>query len=450
MALAMTVSLALGQGQTKERPPDSFPEPRPVAQDNPSFVAPETPPKSDDEREPLRPEEAEPLGLQDALALALTRNAELEMFSWDVRSNEARTLQAGKLPNPELDLRVYRLGIPRVSADPDDSRSRVILSQVLQIGGKRRREVLLRQAESQLAGWDYEAKRIEVATRVTGHFVAVLGAQRRVDSNRHFVEYLEQMRERVSTLVETGAMRALESHQVARQVGLARIDLQRAESELALARFRLAATWSNESPRFTEAVGDLEQVASVPELETVIELAQSSPAIARWDAEFERGQAAVALAKAKSVPDITVGGGVRWQENIDERDYLVDVEIALPIFDRKQGEIREAQFNMARAKAAKESAEATSRELIAEFYYEMTASRAVSMTLAEEVVPSARSAVESLRRAVEVDPARLGDLLDARRDLARAEIGYTDSLVEYHQALAGLEGIVGHSLSGFD
>ena len=209
MALLVAMGVALGPGHTKERPPDSFPEPRPIAQEIPSFVAPEKPPKSDDEREPLQPEAAEPLGLQDALALALTRNAKLEVFSWDVRSSEARTLQAGKLPNPELDIRIYRLGIPRVSADPDDSRSRVILSQVLQIGGKRRREVLLRQAEDQLAGWDYEAKRIEVATTVTGHFVAVLGAQRRVESSRQFVENLEQMRERVSTLVETGSMRAL-------------------------------------------------------------------------------------------------------------------------------------------------------------------------------------------------------------------------------------------------
>jgi len=419
-----------------------------VAQDTPTFAAPKDPPMVDDEREPLGPEAAEPLGLQDALALALTRNAELEMFSWDVRSSEARTLQAGKIPNPQLDFRVYRLGIPRVSADPDDSRSRVILSQVLQIGGKRRREVLLRQAESQLAGWDYEAKRIDVATTVTGHFVAVLGAQRRVESNRRFVNYLEQMRNRVSTLVETGAMRALETHQVTRQLGLARIDLQRTESELAIARFRLAATWSNQSPRFTEAVGNLEQVVSVPEIEVVIELAQSSPAIARWEAEFERGQAAVALAKSRRVPDVTVGGGVRWQENVDERDYLVDVEIALPIYDRKQGEVREAQFNMARARAAKESAEAMSRELIAEFYYQMTEGRAVSLTMAEEVVPSALAAVGSLRRAIEVDPSRLGDLLDARRDLARAEIDFTKALVEYHQALAGLEGIVGYSLSG--
>jgi len=448
MAWVVAIGLSLSPGHAKERPPDPVPDPRPVARKTPSFVAPEDPPRADASDETRPPEPAEPLALQDALALALMRNSELEMFSWDVRSSEARTLQVGKLPNPQFDFRLYRLGIPRVSADPDDARSRVILSQVLQIGGKRRRGVLLGQAESQLAGWDYEAKRIEVATTVTGHFVAVLGAQRRVESNRRFVEYLEQMRARVSTLVETGAMRTLETHQVARQVGLARIDLQRAESELAVARFRLAATWSSESPRFTEAVGDLEQVAPVPDIDTVIELAQSSPAIARWDAEFERGQASVALAKSRSVPDIRVGAGVRWQENVDERDYLVDVEIALPIFDRKQGEIREAQFNMARAKAAKESAEAMSRELIAEFYYQMTESRAVSLTMAEEVVPSARAVFESLRRAVEVEPDRLGDLLDARRDLARAEIEYTDALVDYHQALAGLEGIVGHSLAG--
>ena len=103
--------------------------------------------------------------------------------------------------------------------------------------------------------------------------------------------------------------------------------------------------------------------------------------------------------------------------------------------------------SLARAYAAAGDPE-RGRELIAEFYYQMTEGRAVSATMAEEVVPAARAAFESLQRGFAVDPDRLDDLLDARRDLARAEIQYTNALVDYHQALAGLEGIVGHGLSG--
>jgi cobalt-zinc-cadmium efflux system outer membrane protein len=429
---------------------DPWPEPRPIALDTAAFRAPEEPPEDEAAQEALAPEPEAPLALQDALALALMRNPELAVFSWDVRAGEARALQAGKAPNPELDIRLQRLGIPRASAEPDDLRRRVILSQDFELGRKRHRRVVLAEMETDLAGWDYEAKRIEVATLVTGHFVAVLGAQRRVESSRRLVEFLEAMRDRVLKLVETGTMRNLELHQVARQVGLARISLQRAESELSAARFKLAATWGGQSPRFTEAVGDLGQLTPVPDIDAVLDLAQRRPAIARWEAELARGQAALALAKAGRVPDLRVGAGVRWQENQDNQDYLLDLEISLPFFDRKQGDIREAQYDLARAQAARKSAEAAGSEGIAALYFQLTESMATAVTMRDEVVPAAQAAYDSLQRGFEVDPGNLGDFLDARRDLARAESDHTLALVDFHQSLAALEGIVGQSLGEAD
>src|SRR5437899_891026 len=44
------------------------------------------------------------LTLPQALALALLQNPELRAFAWEVRVAEARTLQAGLRPNPELGL----------------------------------------------------------------------------------------------------------------------------------------------------------------------------------------------------------------------------------------------------------------------------------------------------------------------------------------------------------
>jgi cobalt-zinc-cadmium efflux system outer membrane protein len=427
---------------------DHVPQPRPIAQDTPAFQAPEKPPQDPTVEEALPLEPAAPLALQDALALALMRNPELEMFSYDVRVSEARALQAGQWINPELDLRWYRLGIPRASADLDETRRRVILSQVFELGGKRGRRASLAKTESDLAGWDYEEKRIEVATNVAIRFVAVLGAQRRVESLGRFVAFLEQTRDRVETLVQTGTIRSLELHQANRQIGLARIDLLRAESELPIARYRLAATWGAKSPQFTEAVGELEQVTVIPTIESVIDLAQNSPSIARWDAEMARGQAALRLAKAQRVPDLRAGAGVRWQDSVSEQDYLVDIEIGLPLWDHKKGELREARHTMARAQSGRKAAEALTSEEIAEFYYVVVEAEGRAQTLRDEVLPAAGAAFEALNTSFETTARDLGDLLDARRDLARAEVRYIDALVEYHQALATLEGVVGHSLAG--
>jgi cobalt-zinc-cadmium efflux system outer membrane protein len=260
------------------------------------------------------------------------------------------------------------------------------------------------------------------------------------------MEFLDELRDKVLALVESGSVRSLDGHLVTRRTGLARIGLQQAESELSAARFRLAAMWGNPSPQFTEAVGDLERRHPIPDIDTILQLAEDSPVTARWDAEVARGQAALSLAKANRVPDLNLGAGARWQENRNEPDYLVDIEISLPLFDRKQGDIREAHYNLARARAGKSAAETASSEVIAESYFALSEADARRLTLREEILPATRATFAAYRVA-QSHIESLGDLFDARRDVTRAETEYTDALVDYHQALATLESIVGRSLA---
>jgi len=448
--LRASIAFALVSGGPWALSADPRPEPRPIAREQPAFRAPEDIPEDEVPEHPIVAEAAGPLVLEDALALALMHSPELAVFSWDVRAAEARALQAGKPPNPELDLRLYRLGIPRARIDPDEARYRVMLSQVFEFGAKGRKRHDLAQTERDLAGWEYESKRIEIATSVAAQFAAVLGAQQRVDSTRQAAGFFDTMSERISTLVEQGAVRRLELHSIARRAGLARIDLHAAESKLATARFRMAAIWGSQSPLFTEAVGDLEQLEPIPDLTTVLDLAEQSPAIARWDAEHARGEAALSLAKAGRVPDVNAGAGIRWEEDFSEKDYIFDLEIELPLLDRKQGDIREARYRMARAQAGRKAAEASGSELIAEFYNRVTEATLRSTTLSREVLPAARASFDAQRLGFERTADKLDDLLDARRDLARAEIQYTEALVDYHEALSVLEGLVGQALTNPD
>src|SRR5512133_3421062 len=63
--------------------------------------------------EPAKPEEfvepEGPLDLSEAMALSLLRHPELRMFSADIRIAEARRLQAGLRPNPELEVEVENI-----------------------------------------------------------------------------------------------------------------------------------------------------------------------------------------------------------------------------------------------------------------------------------------------------------------------------------------------------
>jgi cobalt-zinc-cadmium efflux system outer membrane protein len=121
----------------------------------------------------------------------------------------------------------------------------------------------------------------------------------------------------------------------------------------------------------------------------------------------------------------------------------VDVEIDIPLFDRKQGDVRSARFDMARARAGKQAAESATSQEVAELYYSLAASESERETLKAEVIPAAREMFEAHSLGLDNRANDIDDLFDARRDLLRAELQYIDALVDYHQTLAVLEGVAG-------
>ena len=50
------------------------------------------------------------LSLRDVLSLTLLRNPELSAFTFELRAAEARTIQAGVLPNPALSAELENVG----------------------------------------------------------------------------------------------------------------------------------------------------------------------------------------------------------------------------------------------------------------------------------------------------------------------------------------------------
>ena len=391
----------------------------------------------------------EPVGRLDlgaALEAALAHNPELEAAAAEARAGDARVHQAGARDNPELDLRYYRLGIPRGNVEPDAGRSRITLSQPIDIG-KRRKRIRLARTERDLVQLDHVAKRVEVETTVAARFAELLGAQQRIQLLGDQLELFETKRDWVAGLVKTGTMRKLEMHQITRRLGLVRIEHRQAQSALKAARHRLATSWGSATPQFSEAVGRLDRLPNIPDLDSLMLLAEDGPALTRSEVEVARSEAALRLAKTRRIPEFQLGAGTRWQEGTNDRDYLADLEITLPIVNTGKGAIMEAQHGIARARAERKAAEARIGAQIAELHDRLATQRTDSETLAVEVVPAARATADALELGFDNGAVGMDDLLDAKRDLSRAEVDLLEALVAYHGSLAELGALVGRNLA---
>jgi len=190
------------------------------------------------------------LKLTDALALALRGNPGLAAFSYGVRAAEARVLQAGVLPNPELGLGVDEY--ERDGAGFDSAETAVTLGQLFELGGKRHWRKRMAEAEGELAGWDYEAKRLDVFAETARRFTAAVAAQERLDLARAAVGLAKKTSQAVAERVNAGKEPPLQASKSEAELEMARLDAQAAESALQVARRKLAAMWGAEQPEFSE------------------------------------------------------------------------------------------------------------------------------------------------------------------------------------------------------
>ena len=435
------VLIVLGSGCASTAPPVSLPPPRPLGAE---YASPGRPERHEETGVPQQIEETGPLSLRRALALALMWNPEL-VASWHgVQAAEAQALQAGMLPNPELGVEVEEYD--RAGDGSDSAETTLALGQLLELGGKRRWRMHLAQAEGELAGWDYEAKRLDVFAETARRFAEVVAAQNRVGLAAAAAELATETARAVEERVKAGKEPPLQAAKANAELELARIEADSSRNALRAARGGLAAMWAADEPRFETAAGDFERVAdSIPGLECLRSHLSQSPELAWWEAEIRRREAALGSEKAERVPDVEAAIGWQRFEEDGTGAIALGVAIPLPVFDRNQGNITRAQYEISRAHAERTAAEASLKSRLNQAHAELLSAHGRVAALRSKVVPAMEQAFEAAREGYHQGKFGFLDMLDAQRGLFEARRSLVDALAHYHAARVEVERITGTS-----
>lgn len=388
------------------------------------------------------------LTLREALALALTEHPELAPFAWQARADEARVLQAGLRLNPELGLQVEDVLGTGNFGGGREAQTTLQLSQVIELGGKRRaRSEVAAQARG-ITQSEYELRRVEVLGDVTQRFINVVANQHALDlalTNRQLAnDALRTVQERVTA----GKGSALEERKA--QLALARGELlfEGAQHELSAARKKLAVSWRNTNPMFDRAEADLFARQAVPPFNVLVTRLSKSPEIARWVSEKKLREAEIKLADARRVPNVTVGGGVRRLEGSGHEALVFGFSMPLQLFDRNQGSVAEARALLGRTKANQKAEGARLAAVLLGFYEELAHDAHVMAALEKEILPKAEEALAISREGFAQGRFSFLEVLDAQRTIFDVKQEYIQTATSYHQFLVEMERLIGQPLAG--
>lgn len=386
-----------------------------------------------------------PLTLNHAVALALLKNQELAAFSTERRVTEARSIQSGLLPNPEISALVENVG--GVKEKTGGGQATIQLSQRIELGGKRLARTRVAALSQNLAEKDYEKKRIEILTEVYKAFIKTLSAQQKLSIAEEMVRLAEQVAKAVSERVAAGKVSPVEEIKANVALSAARIDHGRSRMELEAVRKRLSSTWGNISPRFGKAVGDMEEhINPVLPLEQLSAQLNKNPELVRSAVEILQRRAAIEMEKAKAVPDISVNAGYRRFTDYAENSVVFGITIPLPLFNRNQGSLLESSFLLTKAEEERRAAEVKAAAALAEAYKALSIAYGEITALKEKVLPWAQSVFEATSQGYSMGKFSYLDVLDAQRTLFDVRLQRLRALTDYHLAIADVKQLIGEQV----
>jgi cobalt-zinc-cadmium efflux system outer membrane protein len=280
---------------------------------------------------------------------------------------------------------------------------------------------------------------------VTTTFVLALSAQERLALADELIAIAEASVATVASQVSAGAVSPLEEGRARVALDRSRLERIQLTHELSAAKAELAATWGSTEVTFDSLRGRLEGVATPPPVASLVAAIDKTPDLARWASELEHRRASLELEEARSIPDVTIGLGVRRFNEDDSTGAVLAVSVPLPLFDRNQGSIAEARHRLTKTQAEQASAIATVRSALTRAYESLQAAHAEVTTLRDSIIPRAKSVYQGAKENHARGLFRYLEVLDAQRTLFELRSQYLEALAAYHIARAEVE-----RLSGID
>ncbi|MES2356230.1 MAG: TolC family protein [Pseudomonadota bacterium] len=376
------------------------------------------------------------LTLQSAMEMALQQNREIAAASREVDAVDGAVQQAGKIPNPELSY------IVEGGRQPTRT-STIQLNQPIELGGKRSARMNTATSSREVASMELAVKRLDIRAITVTAFYGVLIAHEQHRLAMESLELAQRATNATAKRVVAGKISPVEESKARIAESTARLELTQAAGNLASSRQRLASTLGTTQALFGQVTGELQVLPPIPALELLIDRLKDSPAYQRARWEVSRRIGLTDIERAKQIPDVVLAVGRKKDEQLSYSQPIVGVSIAIPIFDRNQGNVREAAHRVEKAQEELAATEIQLHADITQAYQQFNVARDEVVLLQKDVIPGAQRVYEAAAKGFDYGKLSYLDMLDAQRTLAQAKLQYLRVLSDMVRAASELERLVG-------
>ncbi len=413
---------AVQLAQHVEPVPDTEPQPEPLPQ------------------AALRPVALGSLTLADLEQMAIAANPSVARAGALVEAARGNWIQEGLPPNPNVGYEGQQIGSGG-RAEQDG----VFVEQEFVRGGKLRLNRQVAAQEWVRREQELAAQQQRVVTDVRIAYYQVLVAERQQKLTGELLGIAKEAAKVADDLLRAKEVGRADVVQAQLEVGNAEILAQNALNRYSAAWRTLATVVGNSELPLQPLDGNLEDNRQEFGWEQSRQkLLTTSPEIAAAIAEIERARWALQRAMVEKTPNVTVAGLVNWRDNgIDgDPDGGITVGVPLPLWNRNQGGIVQAQGQVAAAERALDQLELSLENRLAPVFERYSNAHNQVDKYRGQLLPAAQQSLDLVRRLYQAGETPYLNLLTAQRSFSQTNVNYLESLRELRAAEAEIEGLL--------
>ena len=370
--------------------------------------------------------------------LALANNPSLGQASARVRALRGKYVQVGLAPNPTAGYSASEVG-----QDGRAGQQGGYAGQEFITGGKLDKNRAIVAAEIDKAEQVLRATQRRVLTDVRSSYYRALVAQQRIETAKTL---LEAMGEAVNA-----SKKLLDSEEIP-LAGLLQTEVEQQNAQIVhrMAENELSAAWQ----QLSAVVGDLDlppqKLVGDPKAlpneldwdETLARITTLSPEMAAAMAELSRSRRALTRARVEPIPDVNTQFTVQYDNSTDYTIAGIQATIPLPIWNKNQGGIRQAQAEISVASQNIDRVALDLKNRLASTFREYSNARTQADTYANEILPRAVRTFDLVERGYSLGELGYLDLLAAQKTYMQTNLAYLDSLNALWQSWTEIDGLL--------
>ena len=379
------------------------------------------------------------LTLDQAISEAQRNSPQLRGAAAGLRRAQAATATARAYTNPSVEVYEGRqYARPILTPGVPGLLQHYAAYQTIEIPSERaaRREVAASVITSSRFG--QQGVLLSVVAEVKNAFYTVLRRREEVSHTRENLQLVEDLRRRVAVEVDVGEKGRLELTRAEAELARARFAVRSAQLELAnsIALLRLAIAAPADAN--LNPVGDLEErVKLAPLSELRDRVYATHPSLAQTRADIDTAQAQLKDERALRIPRPIAFA--EFENQPDLRYWRTGITIPLPLWDRRRGQIEQSKAEVMQSTAVLSQRQLQLASSLERAYeqYQLADQQVESLQSGE--LHAAESAVEGAKAAYRFGERGIVEVLDSQRVLQSVRGDLVDARFARQSALVDLE-----------